>query len=81
MAEQFSEAVGFRVYSNSKHNVKTIKVFFDLLWNQHAINEELRRVDKVQSEFINTAAHELRTPVQPILGLSDVLLYKNGDIE
>ena len=35
----------------------------------------------MQSEFINTAAHELRTPVQPILGLSDVLLSKNGDIE
>ena len=31
--------------------------------------------------IINTAAHELRTPVQPILGLSDVLLSKNGDIE
>ncbi len=26
-------------------------------------------------------AHELRTPVQPILGLSDVLLSKKGDIE
>jgi two-component system, OmpR family, sensor histidine kinase VicK len=28
----------------------------------------------MQREFINIAAHELRTPVQPILGLSQVLL-------
>jgi signal transduction histidine kinase len=28
----------------------------------------------MQKEFINIAAHELRTPVQPILGLSQVLL-------
>jgi signal transduction histidine kinase len=28
----------------------------------------------MQKEFINIAAHELRTPVQPILGLSEVLL-------
>jgi two-component system, OmpR family, sensor histidine kinase VicK len=81
MAEKFSEAIGFGIYSNSKYSVKSAKAFFDLLWNQHTLNEELRRIDKVQSEFINTAAHELRTPVQPILGLSDVLLSKDGDIE
>lgn len=36
-------------------------------------NEQLRRHEKMQKEFINTAAHELRTPIQPILGLADVL--------
>lgn len=36
-------------------------------------NEQLRSHDKLQREFINTAAHELRTPIQPILSLSDVL--------
>jgi signal transduction histidine kinase len=36
-------------------------------------NEQLRQHDKIQKEFINTAAHELRTPIQPILGLVDVL--------
>ena len=37
------------------------------------VNEQLRQHDKIQKEFINTAAHELRTPIQPILGLTDVL--------
>lgn len=36
-------------------------------------NEQLRQHDKLQNEFINMAAHELRTPIQPILGLADVL--------
>jgi len=81
MAEQFSEAIGFAIYSNSMYNVKSFKSFFELLWNEHALNEELRRIEKTQKEFVDTAAHELRTPVQPILGLSDVLLSKGGDIE
>ena len=38
-------------------------------------NEELKVHDKMQKEFINIAAHELRTPIMPILGLSE-LLYK-----
>jgi signal transduction histidine kinase len=36
-------------------------------------NAQLKRHEKMQQEFINMAAHELRTPIQPILGLSDVL--------
>jgi signal transduction histidine kinase len=44
-------------------------------------NEQLKVHDKMQKEFVNIAAHELRTPVQPILGLSDVLISKKGDIE
>ena len=33
----------------------------------------LKESEKIKDEFINTAAHELRTPVQPILGLTDVV--------
>ena len=35
----------------------------------------------MQREFINVAAHELRTPIQPILGLADVLRSKIKDKE
>ena len=35
----------------------------------------------MQKEFINLAAHELPTPIQPILGLSEVLYTKIKDIE
>jgi signal transduction histidine kinase len=36
-------------------------------------NEQLQTHDKMQKEFVNIAAHELRTPVQPILGMAEIL--------
>ena len=36
-------------------------------------NEQLKVHDKMQKEFINVAAHELRTPIQPILSLTQIL--------
>jgi signal transduction histidine kinase len=36
-------------------------------------NERLQANIKTQREFLNIAAHELRTPIQPILGLAEVL--------
>jgi two-component system, OmpR family, sensor histidine kinase VicK len=35
----------------------------------------------MQMDFINIAAHELRTPIQQILGLSEVLISKVKDTE
>ncbi|MGA8565110.1 MAG: histidine kinase dimerization/phospho-acceptor domain-containing protein, partial [Nitrososphaeraceae archaeon] len=43
--------------------------------------ERLQEHNKIQEEFITIAAHELRNPVQPILGLSQILLSKKGNIE
>jgi two-component system, OmpR family, sensor histidine kinase VicK len=43
-------------------------------------NEQLETHDKMQKEFINIAAHELRTPIQPILGLTENLLSNTKDI-
>ena len=36
-------------------------------------NEEIQQRERMKDEFINVAAHEMRTPVQPILGLSELL--------
>ena len=44
-------------------------------------NEQLKYRDEMQSEFINVAADELRTPIQPILGIADVLRSKIRDRE
>jgi signal transduction histidine kinase len=38
--------------------------------------EELKEADKMKDEFINIAAHELRTPIQPILSTTDLLKSK-----
>jgi signal transduction histidine kinase len=39
-------------------------------------NEQLKTHDRMQKEFINVAAHELRTPIVPILGFSELLYSK-----
>jgi signal transduction histidine kinase len=72
-AEEFIEAIGFGVYSNSGTGVESSRSFFELLWNEHIQQEklkeyeELNEAEKLQREFVNIAAHELRTPIQPIL--------------
>jgi signal transduction histidine kinase len=38
--------------------------------------EKLKESDRMKDEFVNVAAHELRTPIQPILGLSEILRPK-----
>ena len=44
-------------------------------------NRQLELHDKMQKEFINVAAHELRTPIQPIIGLTEILQSKIKDNE
>ena len=46
-----------------------------------AINRQLEQNERIQKEFINVAAHELRTPIQPILGLAEIMHAKTTDPE
>src|SRR5690349_12352500 len=76
----FNEAIGLSTYSNSKAGVSSYVAIFENLWRQTELysqlkeaNEQLKTHDKMQEEFINVAAHELRTPIQPILGLTQVM--------
>lgn len=41
-----------------------------------ATNEQMKINRTMQNEFINIAAHELRAPIQPILGLAEILREK-----
>ena len=37
------------------------------------LNEQLKHKDQLKDQFINIAAHELRSPIQPILGLTEII--------
>ena len=85
--ENFVEAAGLATYSNSKPTVMSYVSIFEILWNQAELylhikeaHEKLKVQDRMQKEFINVAAHELRTPIQPILGLLGLLRSKKDDI-
>ena len=72
-AEKFPDAIGYAVYSNSKPTVNSFKSFFEMLWNSRLLAEKLKEADVLQREFIHVAAHELRTPIQPILGVAEMI--------
>jgi nitrogen-specific signal transduction histidine kinase len=75
----FYEAIGLSTYSSSKAGVLSYVSIFENLWIQTELYEQLKARDKMQEEFINIAAHELRTPIQPILGLTEIALSKTKD--
>jgi two-component system, OmpR family, sensor histidine kinase VicK len=80
------EAIGLATYSNSKPTVLSYASIFESLWNQTELYEHIRYLyeqlkshDKMKQEFIDVVAHELRTPIQPILGLTQLLKDQVSD--
>ena len=75
------EAAGLGAYYDSKPISLSYASIFDSLWKQAELYEKLSQAheqlkihSKMQKEFLDIAAHELRTPIQPILGLTQIHL-------
>ena len=70
---------------NKTLNKAVIKRTFELQdanTKLESANRHIKVHDDMQKEFINMAAHELRNPVQSLLGFSDILKkinHRNGD--
>ncbi len=91
----FDEAIGLSIYSNSRAGVLSYVSIFENLWLQTELydqisesnmrleqaNEQLIAQDKMQKEFINIAAHELKTPIQPILSITQILRSQINDVK
>jgi signal transduction histidine kinase len=75
------QSIGLSSYSNSIRISISYASIFDALWNQAELYDKLKIQDSLQKEFINIAAHELRNPVQLLLGFSDILMNSKGNIE
>jgi signal transduction histidine kinase len=63
--------------SSIHYNIK-LKESNEILSQQY---EKVKESEKMKSEFLNIAAHELRIPIQPILGLTDVIYSTVQDKE
>ena len=61
--------------------IKNIKKQDILIKELEKANEELKYKDQLKDEFINIAAHELKTPIQPILALCELLRDRETTIE
>jgi signal transduction histidine kinase len=85
--DNFIEAVGYATFHTSKSRIESYNFIFDTIWRQGDLYESLREANKnllysyqkleehdaMEKEFINLAAHELRTPSQSIIGYSEIL--------
>ena len=85
--DNFLEAVGYATFHTSKSRTESYNFIFDAIWRQADLYKSLREANKnliysyqkleehdaMEKEFINLAAHELRTPSQSIIGYSEML--------
>jgi len=85
--DNFIEAVGHATLHTSKSRAESYNFIFDTVWRQADLYESLNEANKnllysyqkleehdaMEKEFVNLAAHELRTPSQSIIGYSEML--------
>ena len=88
--DTFIEAVGLSTHSNSKAGILFHVTIFENLWKQSELYQEIKDShenlkmahqkleinNKILNNFIQTSAHELRNPIQPILGISQIIKAK-----
>ncbi|HEX5977515.1 MAG TPA: HAMP domain-containing sensor histidine kinase, partial [Nitrososphaeraceae archaeon] len=72
-------------YSENKSTVLSYISIFESLWKEIELNEkitsllaEIKGRENIERDFIHMAAHELRAPIQPVLGLAQFLQTKKN---
>jgi signal transduction histidine kinase len=79
------EMIELGTYSNNIPTVLSYATIFETLWKELELNEQisnllekLRSQQSLKTDFLSIAAHELRDPIQPVLGLAEVLQSRKG---
>ena len=79
------EMIELGTYSNNIPTVLSYAMIFETLWKELELNEQisnllekLRTQQSLKTDFLSIAAHELRDPIQPVLGLAEVLQSRKG---
>ena len=76
--ERLTASIGFSIYSNSLPIVSSYSSIFEVIYNQSVLFEQLKQEGELKDEFVNLAAHELRTPIMPIINGLELLEEKLG---
>jgi two-component system, OmpR family, sensor histidine kinase VicK len=86
ITDDLHTTIGLSTFSNSKSTVASYSAIFENLSKQNQLYKQLKDAYKIventnaiQKEFIDIAAHELKTPIMPILGYAELLLEDETD--
>src|SRR5215471_4582376 len=79
--QSFIEATGLATHSNSQSTVSCYAAIFESLWIQTELYQKLKESEEVKDDFVHIAAHELRTPIQPILALTQLLRSQVNNVK
>ena len=78
--DALEEMIELGTYSNNKSIVLSYAIVFETLWRQLELNRQIsgifeiqRAQDNTKTDLLSIAAHELRDPIQPVLGLAEML--------
>ena len=61
------------IYSNNRSIALAYSLLIESLWTHIEVYRKLQELDELKEEFVNIAAHELRTPVLPIVLTAEAL--------
>ncbi len=80
------QAAGISTIIEGESTAWSYTAIFDTLWKQSEaveklkkINKQLQSHEKMQKEYIDIIVHELRSPIQPIIGLTEYVKEKLKD--
>src|SRR5215813_2495412 len=79
--QSFIETIGLATYSSSQSTVSCYAAIFESLWIQTELYQKLKDSEEGKDDFVHIAAHELRTPIQPILALTQLLRSQVNNAE
>ena len=78
--DALEEMIELGTYSNNKSIVLSYAIVFETLWRQLELNKQVSGIfenqkahDNTKTDILSIAAHELRDPIQPVLGLAEML--------
>jgi signal transduction histidine kinase len=71
--------IGFFIFYNSESIVLSYASIFEVLYNQSILFQQLKDEENIKNEFVNIAAHDLPTPLMPILNGIEILEEKLGE--
>ncbi len=82
----FTDAIGITSFIEGEPTAWSFTAIFDTLWKQTSLFEKIKKINqqlqshaRMQKEYLDMVAHELRTPIQPIIGLTEYVKGKLKD--